>query len=111
MTGRSDTAASGRYIQGGRVESFAKRIGWWERKPLPRHASDATFVLEAKYHKRPDLLAHDIYGTTKLMWLVLQYNNIVDINIEFVEGQTVVLPTKVRVYSELTMKQDPLNVT
>lgn len=111
MAGRSDTATTGRYVQGGRVESFAKRLGWWERKLLPRHASDASFVLEAKYHKRPDLLAYDVYGTAKLMWLVLQYNNIVDINIEFVEGQTVVLPTKSRVFTELTAKQDPLNVT
>lgn len=108
MAGRSDTAAAGRYVQGGRVESLPKRIGWWERKVLPRHPSDATFIITPKYHKRPDLIAYDLYGSPRLTWLVLQYNNILDINVEFVEGQTITLPTKIRVYSELTARQEPL---
>lgn len=110
MAGRSDTASSGRYVQGGGVESFPTRVGWWERKILPTALSDVPFVITSKYHKRPDLLAYDIYGTATMMWLVLQFNNIVDINEEFVEGTQVMLPLKSRVYSELIQRQDQLTL-
>jgi len=108
MAGRSDTASTGRYIQGGSAESLPKRIGWWERKDLPRSNTDVPFIITTKFNKRPDLLAYEIYGTSRLMWLVLQYNSIVDINEEFIEGKQLILPLKSRVFSELTQRQDPL---
>ena len=108
MTTRSDNTATGRYVQGGSTESFSKRIGWWERKVLPKASSDVPFIITAKYNKRPDLLAYEVYGTPRLMWLVLQFNSIVDINEEFVEGKELLLPIKSRVFSELTQRQDRL---
>ena len=110
MAGRSDTAASGRYVQGGRVEVYPDRLGWWQRRNMPKHPSDLQFFITPRYHKRPDLLAYDMYGTAKLSWFVLQFNNIIDINLEFIEGKSVMLPTKTRVYTELTTRQQPLDV-
>lgn len=108
MAGRSDRQNQGRYVQGGSAESFPKRVGWWERKPMAFTNSDVDFEITAKYNKRPDLLAFDIYGSARLQWLVLQFNSIVDINTEFVTGATIRLPLRSRVYSELLTKQPSL---
>ena len=108
MAGRSDTASGGRYVQGGSTVKFPKRIGWWERKELPVDTSDVAITITTRYHKRPDLLAFDAYGSSRLAWLVLQFNNIVDLNEEFVAGKVIKLPTKSRVLTELTQRQDPL---
>lgn len=108
MAGRSDRQDQGRYIQGGSVESFPKRIGWWERNPLPFADSDVSYNIIPKYSKRPDLLAFDLYGSSRLMWLVLQFNTIIDINTEFITGRKLRLPLRSRVYSELLTTQPPL---
>jgi hypothetical protein len=110
MAERSDRQNSGRYVQGGSVEPYPNRIGWWERKPMEHDSSDVSFELTVKYNKRPDLLAYDLYGSARLMWLVLQFNNVVDINLEFITGKTLRLPTRSRVYSELLTKQVPLTI-
>ena len=110
MAERSDRQNSGRYIQGGGVESYPKRIGWWERTVMEFDNSDVEFEIIPKYNKRPDLLAYDVYGSARLMWLVLQFNTIVDINTEFITGKTIRLPLRSRVYSELLTRQDPLTL-
>lgn len=94
---KSTNNAKGRYVQGGITDEKANSLGWWERKIFPESPDDSTYVLVSRYHKRPDLLAYDAYGSSHLAWLILQYNNIVDINSEFVSGATVKLPTRQRV--------------
>lgn len=110
MTERSDRQGSGRYIQGGAVESYPERIGWWERKVMEPSNTDVEFTLTTKYNKRPDLLAFDMYGSSRLMWLVLQFNSIVDINVEFVTGKTIRLPLSSRVFTDLLSKEPPLDL-
>lgn len=90
-----------RFTKGGQTVLNKNMLGWWERRIFTPHISDVSFELDMKYNKRPDLLAYDIYGTPALMWLVLQYNNILDINTEFVTGKTITLPTPTRVYTEI----------
>lgn len=105
-TQRSDQKRSGRYVQGGTVTLEAgNRIGWWERKILPKSTSDIPFTITPKYAHRPDRLAYDIYGRADLQWFVLQYNNVVDLYIDFVVGKEIVLPTKARLFGELLSKQ------
>jgi hypothetical protein len=62
-----------------------------------KSTSDVTMVLTKKYEFRPDLVAYEAYGTPTLMWLVLQYNCILDIATEFVAGATITLPSADRV--------------
>lgn len=83
-----------RYVQGGVTETFNNRLGWWERdlEGFAQDATDIRVVISSRYSKRPDRLAFDIYGKSSLMWLVLQYNSIVDINEEFVAGKAIRLP-------------------
>lgn len=98
---RSNNSTRGRYVAGGTVESFPTRLGWWERKIISKSASDVKIVVTPRYHQRPDLLAFDMYGTATLMWLVLQFNSIIDINTEFLVGTEISLPTKSRVFSQI----------
>lgn len=98
---RSDKLPRGRYATGGVSESLPTRVGWWDKKQLPTADSDVATTLEKRYHRRPDLLAYDMYGAASLMWVVLQYNNIIDVTTEFVEGTEIVLPTKARLFTQL----------
>ncbi len=94
-----------RYTQGGVVDRFQNRLGWWERFTLPRRSDDVTFIITRQYERRPELVAFSMYGQVSLMWLVLQYNQIVDINTEFVAGKTLVLPTFARVQTNILSQQ------
>lgn len=95
---------SGRYNQGGQTDVNGNKLGWWERRIYPKADSDVSYVIASKYNKRPDLLAYDLYGRANMMWVILQYNNIVDINEEFVEGTVLMLPSEVRLQTEILAK-------
>lgn len=101
MKSKSNYINNGRYSVGGVVEEYQDRLGWWERTTIPRSTTDVTVTLTNRYNHRPDLLAYDMYGQTNLTWLVLQYNNIININTEFTEGARLTLPTKNRVFGEI----------
>lgn len=96
-TTNSAEVNTGRYTQGGLVDRYNNRLGWWERTPLPRQSDDIRFIVTGKYVARPDLIAFDVYQQVSLMWLVLQYNNIVDVNEELISGASLVLPSPRRV--------------
>lgn len=98
---RSDQRRDGRYVQGGKVDVKGNRLGWWERRIFPKAHSDIQYTITKKYTGRPDLLAYDMYGRANLQWFILQYNNISDVNVEFVEGAEILLPTSQRVFGEL----------
>lgn len=101
---RSDQVQTGRYVQGGTVVSYNNRLGWWSRRIFSSSPDDVEIVLPAKYNKRPDLLAAEIYGKSNLQWIVLQYNNIIDINTEFITGKTIIVPTAKRVFTQFLAK-------
>lgn len=91
-----------RMSSGGEVETIGNLLGWWEKRSLPRdHSTDFTIILGETLHKRPHLVAHKYFGDSRLFWLVLQYNNIVDIEEEFVKGAEIILPTKNRALTVL----------
>lgn len=112
MATKSNNSALGRYGYGGGVVDYGYRLGWWERTHIAAAPTDITITLTNKYTKRPDLLSYDVYGQSTLMWLVLQYNNIIDVNSEFVEGAIIKLPAKTRVFTEiLNKRQSPISKT
>ena len=43
-------------------------------RPVPAEADDVLYEIETQYTHRPDLLAYDLYGTTKLWWVFAQRN-------------------------------------
>lgn len=97
MSTDSTKNKNSRYVQGGKTTVYSNRLGWWEKRKIPSHYSDETFVVTGKYVGRPDLIAYKKYNQASLMWLVLQYNNIVDVNEELKEGSVIKLPTHERV--------------
>jgi hypothetical protein len=92
-----------RYIQGGKTDINIKRLGWWERfiDIETDQVSDITIVIDTKYDNRPDLIAHDYYKNANLAWIVLQYNNIVDIKEEFIKGKIITIPSFNRVFYDI----------
>ena len=96
---------SGRYVQGGDTFVHEKRLGWWERLDIEERQDDEDFIVTGKYVGRPDLIAYDKWGKANLAWLVLQYNNIVDLTEELVEGALLVLPSQRRVVTGILVRQ------
>ena len=43
-------------------------------RSVPADDDDFLYTIEAQYNFRPDLLAHDLYGTSKLWWVFAQRN-------------------------------------
>jgi len=74
----------------------ANRPVFWERKNIPLADDDVFYQIEAKYHLQPDLLAFDLYGTTKVEWMVLMMNNIENPFVDFIAGTTIRLMTPER---------------
>jgi len=54
------------------------------------------FTITQKYVKRPDLLAYDLYGESKLWWLFVIYNknDIVDPINDFTLDKTILVPKR-----------------
>jgi len=100
MAQKSNYSGKTRYAYGGGVEDFGNRLGWWERIIFPKDLSDITLKITPKYAKRPDVIAYDMYGSSTLMWVVLQYNNIIAVD-ELTEGLMLSLPTKTRLFTEI----------
>lgn len=86
-----------RYVQGGETEEFQKRLGIWDRKTIPYRDDDITHVVSNEEAGRPDLISYNVYGTPDLMWLVLQFNNILDPTLELDVDTELRLPTPERV--------------
>lgn len=63
-------------------------------RPVPADADDAQYTIESQYTHRPDLLAYDYYGTTKLWWVFSQRNMdiIKDPIFDMTAGTTIFLP-------------------
>jgi hypothetical protein len=62
---------------------------------VPQRADDEYYTIENKYDKRPDLLAYDLYGSTRLWWVFIVRNmDLFDDPIEdFTAGTIIRLPS------------------
>ena len=57
---------------------------------------DILYEIDSFYDKRPDLLAHDLYGSAKLWWVFMHRNmdTITDPIFAFAEGVQIRIPKK-----------------
>jgi len=96
-----------RYVQGGQTETNDIGIGWWERRlDIDVNTTDEIILtITTSVDRRPDIVSKIYYGRKDLDWFILQYNNIVDINEEFVTGRTIRIPSKSRVLLNLLTKK------
>ena len=95
-----------RLLQGGTTEVFKERLGWFEKRTdiEKDQYDDITFTIEKKYEHKPWLVAKVFLGNENLDWVILQYNNIVDITEEFAAGRTINIPSKNRVDFSIIIK-------
>ena len=94
-----------RQVQGGIIDRYDNRLGWWERRPLENRIDDIQFIVTPGFANRPDLIASLIYGQDRYSWIVLQYNNIVDVATELVVGKELLLPAVNRLMLDILNQQ------
>ena len=63
-------------------------------RPVPATSDDVLYTIETQYTHRPDLLAYDLYGSTKLWWVFSQRNpdSLNDPIYDLVAGLKIYLP-------------------
>jgi len=65
-------------------------------RPVSAEPDDWVYTIEPQYNHRPDLLAYDLYGSTKLWWVFTQRNMdiIKDPLFDFKSGVKIYIPKK-----------------
>lgn len=77
------------------IEDFY--LGLWVQPKFQKKYTDQEITLEPKYHRRPDRLSKDLYGSEKYWWVFALYNKdyLVDPFNDFVSGLTITVPISV----------------
>ena len=65
-------------------------------RPIIKNSLDRAYIIENQYKHRPDLLAHDLYGDTRLWWVFVHRNRDIlkDPIFDFIPGVEIILPNK-----------------
>lgn len=92
VTDSTYNVKNGRYARGGKTEVSSKFAEWWERAAVEHDISDTLYALEQKYVGRPDLLAYTFYGDSRLKWVIMQYNDVLDPD-ELIAGKLLLMPS------------------
>jgi len=73
----------------------AGELSFMVNRPIPRLVEDTVFKITPTYHLRPDLLAHDLYGDSRLWWVFAQRNPNVLVNplMDFAQETNIFIPT------------------
>jgi hypothetical protein len=98
---KSTDNRNSRYVQGGTTEIYNNRTGWWERRTFERQDDDIRFIIGTAEARRPDAISNAIYGKATYAWLILEYNNIVDIETELLAGAEIFMPTQERLILDI----------
>jgi hypothetical protein len=63
---------------------------------IPKSTADRLYAIESRYENRPDLLAHELYGTVKLWWVFALRNPdvIIDPLTDFASGTKIYIPPR-----------------
>tara|TARA_Y100001972_G_scaffold129079_1_gene194008 strand:+ start:4473 stop:4772 length:300 start_codon:yes stop_codon:yes gene_type:complete len=86
-----------------RADSFLKNTGVYDifldvsKMPsVPRNVQDEKYIIEAKYDQRPDLFAHDRFGSSRVWWIVALRNidTLIDPVRDFKAGTEIAVPSK-----------------
>jgi Base plate wedge protein 53 len=78
------------------VHNYVDYLDYWNGSYIFPNSNDTLRLLEAKYNRRPDLLAYDLYGTPNLFWVFMMRNPdiIKDPIWDFVTGIPIYTPRK-----------------
>ena len=80
-----------------------KYLGNFQIRPVPAESDDFLYTIETQYTHRPDLLAHDLYGNSKLWWVFAQRNMdiIKDPVFDMLAGTTIFIPDPAKLKKSL----------
>lgn len=90
------------------MATYSNKSPWYKTQQQPGYLSyltarsvsaepdDYLYTIEPRYNYRPDLLAYDLYGTSKLWWVFMQRNVdvISDPIFDFKVGTAIYIPKK-----------------
>ena len=78
-------------------------LGIFQIRPIPTSDDDVLYTIENQYIHRPDLLAFDLYGSSKLWWVFAQRNpnTLVDPIYDFTVGTKIFIPKQTTLKSAL----------
>lgn len=85
------------------TKTFGSFLDVMVDRPIPKNDSDTHYEIDAVYEHRPDLLAHDIYGSASLWWVFAARNpdELQDPIFDFVPGNIIYVPKKATIVSAL----------
>ena len=88
------------YFQTG---TFGQFLDILEYRSIPKIASDTEYRIDSFYKYRPDLLAYDLYGDSKLWWVFASRNpnTLKDPIFDFYPGQIIFIPSRETIVSTL----------
>jgi hypothetical protein len=74
----------------------ANYLDIFNKRNIPALDNDITYEIEPQYAYRPDLLAYDLYGSSKLWWVfaIRNMESIKDPVFDFLPGVQIKLPQK-----------------
>ena len=81
------------FLRNAKVNDFYLDLN--ELPRMPKSAGDDRYVIESKYDKRPDLLAHKFYGDSNLWWVFALRNPdlLIDPLEDFTAGKEIRIPS------------------
>lgn len=62
------------YKNTNQVNKYVQYLDFWSPIVIVPAVTDQLIKVESKYKNRPDLLAHDLYGTAQLWWIFAARN-------------------------------------
>lgn len=107
---RATDSKNSRYVNGGTTDIYTSRLGWWEKRELDFADDDIRFVIDKSTEARPDMISYQVYGKAMYYWVVLQYNNIIDLQEELLAGKEIRLPKFSRLILSIMNKKTGGNI-
>ena len=73
------------------------------KRNIPRDGTDRSYIIPAKFSKRPDNAAYELFGNHELWWVfaMLNPNSLIDPINDFTPGKTIRIPNRERLRSAL----------
>jgi hypothetical protein len=78
------------------IKKYVEYLDVLVLKEIESSIDDEVYILESKYNQRPDLLAYDLYGTSRLWWVFAVRNPdvLIDPVRDMSTGIEIFLPSK-----------------
>ena len=76
--------------------NYRRGLDVMRHRTIPKMPDDIIYQIDAQFNNRPDLLAFDLYGTTRLWWIFAARNPsaIKDPIYDFRTGNIIYIPKK-----------------